>query len=31
MRLAEAWARKNGANDVRLTVWTFNEQAVNLY
>ncbi|WP_243672420.1 GNAT family N-acetyltransferase [Paraburkholderia kirstenboschensis] len=31
MKLAEQWARENGANDVRLTVWAFNEQAVGLY
>jgi ribosomal protein S18 acetylase RimI-like enzyme len=31
MKLAEEWARKNGANDMRLTVWAFNEQAVDLY
>ncbi|MFM0350328.1 GNAT family N-acetyltransferase [Paraburkholderia sp. RL17-347-BIC-D] len=31
MKLAEEWARKNGANDMRLTVWAFNEQAVGLY
>lgn len=31
MRLAEEWARKNGAGDMRLTVWAFNEQAVGLY
>lgn len=31
MNLAEEWARKNGANDMRLTVWAFNEQAVDLY
>jgi GNAT superfamily N-acetyltransferase len=31
MKLAEEWARENGANDVRLTVWAFNEQAVDLY
>ncbi|MCC8404516.1 GNAT family N-acetyltransferase [Paraburkholderia sp. MMS20-SJTN17] len=31
IKLAEEWARKNGANDMRLTVWAFNEQAVDLY
>ncbi|MBB3261130.1 ribosomal protein S18 acetylase RimI-like enzyme [Paraburkholderia bannensis] len=31
MKLAEDWARKNGANDMRLTVWAFNEPAVDLY
>jgi ribosomal protein S18 acetylase RimI-like enzyme len=31
MTLAEEWARKRGAVDVRLTVWAFNEQAVDLY
>lgn len=31
MKLAEDWARKNGANDLRLTVWAFNAQAVDLY
>ncbi|MBB5511177.1 GNAT family N-acetyltransferase [Paraburkholderia atlantica] len=31
MKLAEQWARKNGANDMRLTVWAFNEHAVDLY
>lgn len=31
MKLAEEWARKRGANDLRLTVWAFNEQAVDLY
>ncbi|WP_225033636.1 GNAT family N-acetyltransferase [Paraburkholderia sp. XV] len=31
MKLAEEWARKRGATDVRLAVWAFNEQAVDLY
>jgi ribosomal protein S18 acetylase RimI-like enzyme len=31
MSLAEDWARKNGATDVRLNVWAFNERAVDLY
>jgi ribosomal protein S18 acetylase RimI-like enzyme len=31
MRIAEEWARKNGVGDMRLTVWAFNEQAVELY
>ena len=31
MGLAEEWARKNGANYMRLTVWAFNEQAIDLY
>lgn len=31
MKLAEEWARKNGATDMRLTVWAFNERAVDLY
>lgn len=31
MRLAEEWAREKGANDIRLTVWAFNENAVHLY
>jgi ribosomal protein S18 acetylase RimI-like enzyme len=31
MKLAEEWARQNGANDMRLTVWAFNAQAVDLY
>jgi ribosomal protein S18 acetylase RimI-like enzyme len=31
MKLAEEWARKQGATDVRLAVWAFNEQAVDLY
>lgn len=29
--LAEQWARSNGATDIRLTVWQFNESAVRLY
>ncbi|MFM0491050.1 GNAT family N-acetyltransferase [Paraburkholderia graminis] len=31
MQLAEQWARENGANDMRLTVWAFNEKAVDVY
>ncbi|MGF6838936.1 ribosomal protein S18 acetylase RimI-like enzyme [Paraburkholderia youngii] len=31
IKLAEEWARKQGATDIRLAVWEFNEQAVNLY
>lgn len=31
MKLAEEWARINGANDLRLSVWSFNEQAIDLY
>jgi ribosomal protein S18 acetylase RimI-like enzyme len=31
MKLAQEWAIENGANDMRLTVWAFNEQAVDLY
>jgi ribosomal protein S18 acetylase RimI-like enzyme len=31
MKLAEEWARQNGAKDMRLTVWAFNEQAAGLY
>ncbi|AMV44726.1 GNAT family N-acetyltransferase [Paraburkholderia caribensis] len=31
IQLAEEWARKQGATDIRLTVWEFNEQAVDLY
>jgi ribosomal protein S18 acetylase RimI-like enzyme len=31
MKLAEEWARKHGAADMRLAVWEFNEQAVDLY
>jgi ribosomal protein S18 acetylase RimI-like enzyme len=31
MNLAEKWARKSGANDIRLGVWAFNQQAVDLY
>jgi ribosomal protein S18 acetylase RimI-like enzyme len=31
IKLAEEWARKQGATDVRLAVWEFNEQAVHLY
>ncbi|WP_323122007.1 GNAT family N-acetyltransferase [Burkholderia alba] len=31
MRLAESWAREQGAADVRLAVWTFNDAAVHLY
>ena len=31
MREAEAWARDQGATDLRLNVWAFNEGAVRLY
>ena len=31
IKLAEEWARKQGATDIRLTVWEFNQQAVSLY
>ena len=31
MRLAESWAAGRGANDVRLTVWAFNDVAIALY
>jgi ribosomal protein S18 acetylase RimI-like enzyme len=31
MRLAEDWARERGADDLRLMVWGFNEQAIHLY
>ncbi|TDY25437.1 ribosomal protein S18 acetylase RimI-like enzyme [Paraburkholderia sp. BL6665CI2N2] len=31
IKLAEEWARNQGATDIRLAVWEFNEQAVNLY
>ncbi|GAB7522896.1 GNAT family N-acetyltransferase [Paraburkholderia sp. 2C] len=31
MNRAEEWARKNGASDMRLTVWAFNQQAIDLY
>jgi GNAT superfamily N-acetyltransferase len=31
MKLAEEWAQKNDASDMRLTVWAFNKQAADLY
>lgn len=31
MQEAEAWARRQGAADLRLVVWAFNEGAVRLY
>ena len=31
MKGAENWAAARGAADVRLNVWTFNEDAVRLY
>lgn len=31
LKLAEEWARKQGALDIRLAVWEFNQQAVSLY
>jgi len=31
MKLAEAWASERGAVDIRLAVWAFNKQAVDLY
>lgn len=31
MRQAESWAAARGAADVRLNVWTFNEDAIRLY
>jgi ribosomal protein S18 acetylase RimI-like enzyme len=31
MRLAESWAYEQGAADMRLAVWTFNESAIRLY
>jgi len=31
MRLAESWGIEQGATDIRLAVWTFNESATRLY
>lgn len=31
MALAERWAIRQGARDLRLTVWAFNEPAQRLY
>jgi ribosomal protein S18 acetylase RimI-like enzyme len=31
MKLAEEWARTNGAHDMRLSVRAFNQQAIDLY
>jgi ribosomal protein S18 acetylase RimI-like enzyme len=31
MKIAEGWALKHGAADMRLAVWEFNQQAVDLY
>ena len=31
IKLAEEWAREQGATDIRLAVWKFNEQAIDLY
>ena len=31
MKLAEEWALKHGAADIRLTVWAFNRTALDLY
>jgi ribosomal protein S18 acetylase RimI-like enzyme len=31
MARAEAWARAEGAEELRLVVWAFNERAVRLY
>jgi GNAT superfamily N-acetyltransferase len=31
MGVAEEWARKNGAADMRLAVWAFNQGAIHLY
>ncbi|MDE1184827.1 GNAT family N-acetyltransferase [Paraburkholderia sp.] len=31
MTLAEQWALKQGATDIRLGVWAFNDRAIDLY
>jgi ribosomal protein S18 acetylase RimI-like enzyme len=31
MSAIESWARENGAQDLRLNVWHFNQRAVKLY
>lgn len=31
LSLAETWARDNGASDMRLSAWAFNERAIGLY
>jgi len=31
MRCAESWATEQGASDIRLSVWMFNEAAIGLY